>query len=182
MCSRACSRSVHRVRRRHHRGQHFILRCHTILAHAVSVYPERSSDVAVAEHRLHRLYVRPLPHKEARQAMSEVMEPEARTFSPSLSTPALTAAGRRYIKVRRQSCTSGSADQEICYGGVARIRNADQIIPANQASNDLNLASGRAAIGEHGRSCAGEQSGRSAFRQSLCGGHSHAARDHHRGS
>ena len=47
-------------------------------SHAVQpIHPERSSDVAVAEHRLHRLYVRPLPHKEARQAVSEVMEPEA---------------------------------------------------------------------------------------------------------
>jgi len=53
------------------------LRCQTILAHAVSVNPERSSDVAVAEHVLHRLEVRPFPNEEARQAMTQVVEPEA---------------------------------------------------------------------------------------------------------
>jgi hypothetical protein len=43
----------------------------------VSVNPERSSDVAVEEHLQHRLHVGPLPHEEACQAMTQVMEPEA---------------------------------------------------------------------------------------------------------
>lgn len=72
-----CGRLVYRVCRRHHRCQHVILRCQTILAHAVSVNPERSSDVAVAEHLLYSLYVRPFPYEEARQAVPQVVEPEA---------------------------------------------------------------------------------------------------------
>ena len=40
------------------------------------VNSERGRDVAVTEHFLHRLHVRSVPHEEARQAVTQVVEPE----------------------------------------------------------------------------------------------------------
>jgi hypothetical protein len=48
---------------------------------AVGVNSERGRNVAVAEHFLHRLHVRPLPHEETRQAVAQVVEPEADLLS-----------------------------------------------------------------------------------------------------
>jgi hypothetical protein len=56
--------------------QEVILRCQTILAHAVSINPERSSDVTVAKHLLNSLHLCSLPNKEVRQAVAQVVEPE----------------------------------------------------------------------------------------------------------
>jgi hypothetical protein len=57
-------RSVHRVGRRHLCRHHVILRCQTILAHAVSVYSQRGRHVVAAEHFLDGLDVRPFPYTE----------------------------------------------------------------------------------------------------------------------
>ncbi len=43
----------------------------------MGVNSERRSHVAVAEHLLHNLHIRPFPNEGARQAMAQVVEPEA---------------------------------------------------------------------------------------------------------
>jgi hypothetical protein len=65
------------ARRSKFEQKHFILHCQTILAHAVGVDSKRRRHVAVAKYLLHCLHVGPLPHEEACQAMTEVVEPEA---------------------------------------------------------------------------------------------------------
>jgi hypothetical protein len=43
----------------------------------VGVNSERRRHVAVAEHLLHRLHIRPFPYEEARLTMTQVVKPEA---------------------------------------------------------------------------------------------------------
>ena len=49
------------------------------------VNSERGRNVAVAEHFLRRLHVRSVPHKEARQRVTQVVEPESHRLASRFS-------------------------------------------------------------------------------------------------